>query len=218
VGTLPRENLSGLPLAGGAFDSPLSWAERAGCGFLLAGLAPVLFLTGIAVRMLSGQTPLVAHCRVGYRGRPLWMLKFRTMWERRGYGKGLVERLTDRLVPHDKSEPDPRVTHPFARFLRRYSIDELPQLWLVVKGEMALVGPRPLTAVELDEHYGAAADEILQVKPGITGLWQVMGRNRLTYSQRRRLDLFLVRRRSLRLYGLILWRTIPVVVTGENAG
>ena len=87
----------------------------------------------------------------------------------------------------------------------------------VLRGEMALVGPRPLTREEMRAHYAADAPEVLSVKPGITGLWQVMGRSRLTYPQRRRLDLFLVRKRSARLYLAIVLRTLPEVLTGRNS-
>jgi undecaprenyl-phosphate galactose phosphotransferase len=82
---------------------------------------------------------------------------------------------------------------------------------------MSLVGPRPLTEVELDRHYGATADEILQVKPGLAGLWQVSGRNRLTYAERCHLDLELVRNCSLRTYLWVLLRTIPEVLRGTNS-
>ncbi|HEX6547062.1 MAG TPA: sugar transferase, partial [Bryobacteraceae bacterium] len=116
-----------------------------------------------------------------------------------------------------KPSDDPRVTSRFARICRRYSIDELPQLWQVVNGEMALVAPRPLTRNELDLYYGEDARELLTRKPGISGLWQVSGRSRLTYSQRRRLDLFMIRRWSFRLYLRILVVTVPKVLAGKDA-
>jgi lipopolysaccharide/colanic/teichoic acid biosynthesis glycosyltransferase len=109
------------------------------------------------------------------------------------------------------------VANPFARFCRRHSIDELPQLLHVIRGEMSWVGPRPLTAAELRRHYGSAAREVLEARPGIAGLWQTSGRNRLSYSERRELDLRFVRNRSLRLYWKILLRTIPEVWSGENS-
>jgi len=86
----------------------------------------------------------------------------------------------------------------------------------VIAGEMSLVGPRPMTERELQRYYGADAEEILQVKPGIAGLWQISGRNRLTYAERRRMDLKLVRERSIGMYLGILLRTIPEVFSGEN--
>ena len=109
------------------------------------------------------------------------------------------------------------MSNRFASFCRRHSIDELPQLWHVVTGEMSLVGPRPMTRVELRRYYGDDAEEILRVKPGLAGLWQVSGRNRLSYAERRRLDLQLVRERSPRVYFSVLLRTIPEVLHGENA-
>jgi lipopolysaccharide/colanic/teichoic acid biosynthesis glycosyltransferase len=128
----------------------------------------------------------------------------------------LVEFIRDDHGPRQKSAADPRVTSAFARFLRRASIDELPQLAHVLSGRMSLVGPRPLTQTELTVHYGAHAGRVLRVRPGLTGLWQVMGRNRLTYLQRRRLDLFYVGRRSAALYAMILARTIPLVLSGKD--
>jgi lipopolysaccharide/colanic/teichoic acid biosynthesis glycosyltransferase len=175
-------------------------------------------VTGILIFALSRRTPLVAHQRIGQYGHPFWTLKFRTMWpappRKRSW---LVERILEEPGPDLKAETDPRVTSWFARFCRRRSIDELPQLFHVVAGEMSLVGPRPLTREELRRHYGAGAPEVLCVKPGITGLWQVAGRSRLTYAQRRRLDLFMVRKRSPRLYFEILRRTVPQVLSGRNA-
>jgi exopolysaccharide production protein ExoY len=182
---------------------------------------PVLGAAAVAVAILSGQSPFVAHLRVGRRWTPLWMWKLRTMWDPAARWSGLprsfVEYIADEAGPTRKRHPDPRVAHPFAAFCRRHSIDELPQLFHVVRGEMSLVGPRPLTRGELQANYGEAADEILEVNPGITGLWQVGGRSRLTYRQRREMDLLLVRNRSARLYLKILTGTIREVLTGRNA-
>jgi lipopolysaccharide/colanic/teichoic acid biosynthesis glycosyltransferase len=128
-----------------------------------------------------------------------------------------IEYLGDTGVPLIKGAPDPRVTSRLAAFLRRYSIDELPQLLHVVTGRMSLVGPRPLTPSELQSYYGADSGEVLSIRPGLTGLWQVMGRNRLTYAQRRRLDLFFVRKYSIALYLRILLRTPRQVLSGRDA-
>jgi lipopolysaccharide/colanic/teichoic acid biosynthesis glycosyltransferase len=195
--------------------------ERVASGVLLTALTPALAAAAAAVSLMSGRTPLIAHRRVGWRGNDLWMLKLRTMWG--GEQTGLrrrsrwIEYVDDEAGPQKKQAEDPRVANGFARFCRRHSIDELPQLWHVMRGEMSLVGPRPVTAAELERHYGADANEILRVRPGIAGLWQTSGRNRLNYDERRRLDLELVRRRSLRLYCGILARTIPEVLSGENS-
>ena len=191
------------------------------CAVPLTLLAlPVLGAAAAAVAMLSGRSPFVAHLRVGRRWTPLWMWKLRTMWEPAERSAGprcLVEYISDEAGPSRKRHPDPRVAHPFAAFCRRHSIDELPQLFHVVRGEMSLVGPRPLTRGEMQANYGEAADEILEVNPGITGLWQIAGRSRLTYRERREMDLLLVRNRSARLYFRILAGTIREVLTGRNA-
>ena len=145
------------------------------------------------------------------------MLKFRTMWNGETGARGLIERLPESHVPEVKAGGDPRVTSPFAAFCRRHSIDELPQLWHVVSGEMSLVGPRPVTRAEWTTHYGESASEVLALKPGLSGLWQTRGRNRLTYRQRRRLDLFLARHYCLLLYLRILGSTLPRVFAGRDA-
>ncbi len=148
------------------------------------------------------------------------MLKLRTMWgngEDGGADSGWVEYIADESGPERKLEKDPRVPDGFAQFLRRHSIDELPQLWHVISGEMSLVGPRPLTESELQKYYGVHADEVLRLKPGLAGLWQISGRNRLSYAERRRLDLEFVRKRSLGMYASILVRTIPEVFFGQNS-
>jgi exopolysaccharide production protein ExoY len=196
-------------------------AERLASVLLLAALSPVILSVGVAVWILSRRSPLIAHRRVGWYGSTLWMLKFRSMWGHESPGaaksSGLVEYIHDDQGPEKKGESDPRVTSRFARFCRCHSIDEFPQLWHVVKGEMSLVGPRPLTATELERHYGVAASEILQVKPGLAGLWQISGRNALSYAQRRRLDLELVRNRSPRIYLQILLQTVPELLRGGNS-
>ena len=175
-----------------------TWQVLGVCEQIVALLAlvlivPLLMSTAAIVALLSGRPPLIAHRRVGWRGSTLWMLKLRTMWGDGRHGRGWIERIDDDFGPAYKHAADPRVRSVFARFCRRHSIDELPQLWHVVRGEMSLIGPRPLTLREVREHYGDAAEEILRVKPGIAGLWQVSGRNRLTYDERRRMDLEFVR-------------------------
>lgn len=188
---------------------------------MLAGCSPILGVSAVAVSLLSGRTPFIAHKRVGWRGATLWMLKLRTMWgSHSGVGRRRtrwVEYIDDETGPARKQARDPRVPSWFARFCRRHSIDELPQLWHVIKGEMALVGPRPLTPWELRQHYGTDGRAVFEAKPGLAGLWQVSGRNRLSYAERRELDLEFVRRRSLRLYFRILLRTVPEILSGSDS-
>ena len=194
--------------------------ERAAATALLVAAAPIGIAAALVVWILSGRSPLIAHRRVGWRGAPLWMLKLRTMWPGAAAPDARfhwIERLDDDRGPELKHPEDTRVTSRFARFLRRHSIDELPQLWHVLCGQMSLVGPRPMTRRELDRYYGDAAREILESKPGLAGLWQVSGRNRLSYAERRALDLQLVRGRSARLYLRILLRTVPEVWSGADS-
>jgi exopolysaccharide production protein ExoY len=186
----------------------------------LVSISPVLIVVGTTVVILSRRSPLLAHRRVGRFGRKFWLFKFRTMWDgtRNQDSPGrLIEFVRQDPVNSQKLAQDPRVTSRFAAFLRKHSIDELPQLLNVLIGEMSLVGPRPLTQGELTEHYGVDKVEVLSIKPGITGLWQTMGRSRLTYRQRLRLDLFLARKRSFGLYLRVLRRTIPRVLSGIDA-
>jgi exopolysaccharide production protein ExoY len=185
---------------------------------ILSAVSPILCVSAVTVALLSRRSPFIAHRRVGWRGTSLWMLKLRTMWNvGTASDLGWVEYIDDPAGPLRKEAGDARVPHAFARFCRRHSIDELPQLLHVIRGEMSLVGPRPLTAGELNRYYAADAEEILSVKPGLAGLWQVSGRNRLTYAERLAFDLRLVRTLSPRLYFRILCRTIAEVCIGRNS-
>ncbi len=194
-------------------------AERLTAGILLLLSLPLLTIASIIVVALSRRSPLVAHQRVGHGGRLIWVLKLRTMWKGdSGMGAVLVHRLSVAEAPLlDPKVKNVRVTSRFAALCRRFSIDELPQLWHVLRGEMSFVGPRPLTRRELDTYYGPDAAQLVSAKPGLSGLWQISGRSRLSYRQRRRLDLFLVRNRSISLYFRILLLTVPRVVAGKDA-
>jgi len=194
--------------------------ERLAALIVLVVLSPVLLAVGFITFLLSGRSPLIAHRRLGQGGRPFWMVKFRTMWPQRGRAPArfaLMERIVDEHGPRRKEARDPRVSSRFARFCRRHSVDELPQLIHVLRGEMSFVGPRPITASEWKLHYRQRAADVLRVKPGLSGLWQIRGRSRLTYEQRRELDLALVRDRSWKLYFQILWLTLPEIWNGRNA-
>jgi lipopolysaccharide/colanic/teichoic acid biosynthesis glycosyltransferase len=187
--------------------------------------APVLFVLAVVTGFLSGRGPFVRHVRVGWRGETLAMWKLRTMWGEKDPGSPdsdagarfqWAETVTG-VVPDIKNGQDDRVTGAFAAFCRRHSLDELPQLVHVARGEMSFVGPRPITRAELEKYYGDCTSEVLSVRPGLTGLWQVMGRNRLSYAQRRRLDLFLVRRAGAVFYLRVLLRSIPVALSGNGS-
>jgi len=198
----------------------LSALERLAAFCMLVALAPLMLIVAVSTAVLSRTSPLIAHRRLGRGGRPLWVLKFRTMWPRGARPAGrftLVEYIVDESGPREKGVGDQRICSRFARFCRRHSIDELPQLLHVARGEMSLVGPRPVTDSEWNLHYRPYAAEVLDVKPGISGLWQIRGRGRLTYEQRRDLDLALARNRSLKLYFQILLRTLPEIWSGRDA-
>jgi exopolysaccharide production protein ExoY len=206
-------------------EKPLFWKaigviERLVALLLLALALPGLVLAACITMALSRRSPLIAHRRVGHGGRDIWVLKLRTMWSLARnpcHFSPFIEEVVDEFASDVKSQVDSRVTSRFAAFCRKYSIDECPQLWQVISGEMTLVGPRPLTADEIEKYYGTRANEFLSVKPGITGLWQIRGRSRLKHAQRMRLDLFMIRHWSLPLYVKILTATVPSVLAGKDA-
>lgn len=193
--------------------------ERAAGIALIAFTAPVTIASAATIAILSRRSPLVAHLRVGKDDQPFWMWKLRTMWDAKSPRRS--HRWIEYVVadPSDDNKPrrDARVTSRIAAFFRRHSIDELPQLWNVVRGEMSLVGPRPMTRSEVTRHYGIASSELLSVKPGLTGLWQVSGRSHIRFPQRALMDLMLVRSLTPRMYATILLRTIATLVIGNGA-
>jgi lipopolysaccharide/colanic/teichoic acid biosynthesis glycosyltransferase len=202
-----------------AFSLP-DTVERAAGLLLLAAAAPVIATSAIAVAALSRRSPFIAHLRVARRGKPFWMLKLRTMWPKAGpasAGYAWIERIAAAPDDAGKDPCDPRVSSWFASFCRRHSVDELPQLWHVACGEMSLVGPRPLTRAEIERHYAEDATELLSVKPGLTGLWQIYGRSAIRFPRRAAMDLELVRNLSVKTRLKILARTIPAIVFGNGA-
>jgi len=183
---------------------------------------PTLLLVGLPIVlliMLDGVGPLYAQRRVGCSGREFFCLKFRTMAV--DADRRLIElfesdtRLRDEWKETFKLKNDPRVTW-IGGFLRKTSLDELPQILNVLRGEMSLVGPRPITKDELPL-YGAAAAGYLSCRPGITGLWQISGRNNVSYAARIALDTKYIETWSPLLDLDILLRTIPAVVTRKGA-
>jgi len=173
----------------------------------------------VTIRILSGRSPFVAHLRIGQDGHRFWVWKLRTMWQRQPSSEresGWVARIEAEPDYDAKPEGDPRINSRFAGFCRRHSIDELPQLFHVIRGEMSLVGPRPVTRTELTRHYYRHTKEILAVKPGLTGYWQTQGRSRLSYPERVALDVQLVRNLSIRVYFQVLIRTIPELLWRAN--
>lgn len=179
----------------------------------LLALAPAMLVIVALVRVTMGGPVIFAHTRVGLNGRTFPCFKFRSMINaaEEHLNRYLAENpeLSRQWQETQKLGRDPRVT-TFGALLRKSSLDELPQLFNVLRGEMSLVGPRPVTTAEL-ERYGADVQHYLLARPGLTGLWQVSGRRNVSYLTRVALDSLYVRNWSLLLDFAILARTIPVV-------
>ncbi len=183
-------------------------------------LFPVFLLISLAVKLSSPGPVIFRQKRIGYRGKPFYVYKFRTMYvDAEERLRELLERdprAREEWNRHYKLRNDPRIT-PIGKFLRKYSLDELPQLFNVLKGDMSLVGPRPVKKEELEDFYGEYARFYMMVLPGITGLWQVSGRSNLTYEDRVKLDTWYVLNWSLWLDITILIKTPIVVLKKEGA-
>jgi exopolysaccharide biosynthesis polyprenyl glycosylphosphotransferase len=182
--------------------------------FLLA--LPVLIALAILIRIDSQGAPLFRQTRVGKAGHEFTVYKLRTM---RADAESLLESLREQNEAADgllfKMREDPRITRA-GKYLRKYSLDELPQLWNVVRGDMALVGPRPPLPGEVAQ-YGAEVARRLLVRPGITGLWQVSGRSNLSWDDSVRLDLYYVENWSLALDAMIVWKTFFAIFRKDGA-
>ena len=179
-------------------------------------LLPLFAIVAAAVAIDSGWPPLYGQTRVGLNGRRFRMWKFRTMVKDAERLQARLESLNEVQGPVFKITRDPRVT-TVGRVLRRTSIDELPQLFNVLNGDMSLVGPRPLPIRDVLRFTRSSDMRRFSVRPGLTGLWQVSGRSRLDFDQWITLDLRYIDRWSLALDFLILARTIPAVIRGTGA-
>ena len=220
--SIPAERTATSLLAGQSKRGRL--IKRAGdIGFSLLVLAlgaPLLLLLAVLVKLSSKGSVFYCQRRIGRGYRGFGCLKFRTM--RKDADRVLAQVLASdpelraEFERDFKLKNDPRIT-PIGKFLRRSSLDELPQFINVLKGEMSVVGPRPIVWDEL-ERYGRNMDQVLSVRPGLTGLWQVSGRNNLPYETRVKLDLFYARNRSFWLDLGIILRTIGVVLRPMDRG
>jgi exopolysaccharide biosynthesis polyprenyl glycosylphosphotransferase len=215
--------VSGLPLIHvetPSYDGPKRFAKRAfdlvlGLGLLFL-LWPLFLVTAIMITLTSRGPVFYGQERIGLSGEPFTMLKFRSMVTDADahLAKLLAEQGTDG-TPLFKVKDDPRVTR-VGRVLRRYSIDELPQLLNVIRGDMSLVGPRPQRDGEV-RLYDTKAGRRLVVKPGMSGLWQVSGRSNLSWEDAIRLDLYYVENWSITNDIIILLRTARAVVAADGA-
>ena len=176
-------------------------------------LAPLVVSICIFIFLFYGRPIFYSEKRVGLHGAIFTIYKFRTL-NKAAKTRRPAGDLEGRIAKN--GTPD-HCRGPFCQFLRRSSLDELPQIWNVLKGDMSIVGPRPMPRHELNHRFGADAVKVTSVRPGLTGLWQISGRNDLADDQRRALDLYYVETRNSRLDGLILLKTLLAVVSGRGA-
>ena len=202
----------------------ISWAlmvksaiDRTAAFFGLLVLSPLLLAVAIGIKLTSPGPAVFTQRRAGRHGRPFTMYKFRSMNTNAEMQRDELVRFNVMSGPVFKLEDDPRVTR-FGRWLRKTSIDELPQLLNVLRGDMSLVGPRPLPVYEVEKFESTAHRRRLSMRPGLTCLWQVRGRNKVTdFSDWVRMDLEYIDNWSLALDFGILLRTAPVVLFGLGA-
>lgn len=186
---------------------------------MIIGL-PFFFLLAILVRFSSKGPIFYAQQRVGRGGRLFSCYKFRTMYpdadlrlQRLLQENSALKLEWERAY---KLKKDPRVT-PIGRFLRKTSLDELPQFWNVLKGDLSIVGPRPVTKEEVDQYIAPRHQDFLMIRPGLTGPWQVSGRSNLSYAERIEMDLSYVESRTFLGDLWLILKTIPAVFTSRGA-
>jgi lipopolysaccharide/colanic/teichoic acid biosynthesis glycosyltransferase len=177
-------------------------------------LAPALIAVAIGVKLQDGGPIFYGQSRIGLDGKLFKCFKFRSMLvDADARLKQLLESSYSARLEWEtdhKLKDDPRIT-TFGRFIRKTSLDEFPQLWNVLRGDMSLVGPRPIVNAEVVK-YGRSFRNYISVKPGITGLWQVAGRNDVTYFRRVAMDRLFARKKSVGIYFSILCMTVPAVL------
>lgn len=187
--------------------------------FALAALIvalPIMVIAAVLIKLTSRGPVLYSHVRCGKGGKQFICYKFRTMVDGADNILRFDRSLASQFEQSWKLERDPRITG-VGRWLRKTSIDELPQFLNVLRGDLTIVGPRPVQPTELRDRFGVAADTVISVKPGITGLWQVSGRSSLDYDHRVALDVLYVRNRGFWYDLELVVRTIPAVLTGKGA-
>lgn len=187
---------------------------------VLVLFSPLYLLIALAIRLTSKGAAIYSQERVGRGGQPFKCYKFRTMYS--DADERLKALLAEDAELHREWEEtrklkhDPRVT-PLGSFLRKTSLDELPQFWNVLIGDLSTVGPRPVVHSEVAECFGNKAYKILSIRPGLTGIWQVSGRNNLPYAERLLLDEKYVDSRTLLMDIKLIVRTIPCMIIPEGA-
>jgi lipopolysaccharide/colanic/teichoic acid biosynthesis glycosyltransferase len=198
-----------------AYDISKRIVDIAGGALLLVVTTPIWLTAAALIKLTSSASVLFIQTRLGKDGAPFPCIKFRTMDPDADDRKVHLLHLNEIDGPMFKMRDDPRITR-MGRWLRKLSIDELPQLICVLRGEMSLVGPRPSLPNEVEE-FSAENRRRLAVKPGITGLWQVSGRSDLSFEQWMELDLEYVKRRSFWFDLWLMARTVPAVILQRGA-
>ena len=198
-----------------AYDTAKRVADVSVAFVLLLCAGPLLLVIAVLVKATSKGPVFFAHRRLGHNGKVFACLKFRTMIADAEERLRRDPELRRQFEEKFKLEDDPRIT-PLGAFLRRTSLDELPQLFHVLSGEMSLVGPRPIVESELNK-YSIYANKLLTVKPGLSGLWQVCGRSHTTYPQRVMMDMHYIDHRSFKLDVRLLLLTASAVVRKSGA-
>ena len=183
--------------------------------FGLIALSPLFVVIAVAVASEREGGVIFHQTRAGWKNQPFMMYKFRTMVKNAAALRDEMEKYNDLDGPAFKMKNDPRITK-MGRFLRRTSLDELPQLFNVLKGDMSLVGPRPLPTYESEKCNEDQLQRLL-VRPGITCYWQACGRNDMSFDEWMSLDLRYIREQSLRTDAVILLQTVKAVLSGRGA-
>ena len=208
-------DLPTIPQESHAYSTVKRGADIVAAATFLLLLAPLMGIVALLVKATSRGGVFFTQTRVGFNGKPFMMYKFRSMRQGAQDDRKFLSDLNEQDGPVFKIAEDPRLTL-VGKLLRRSSLDELPQLWNVLKGEMAIVGPRPLWQPEAEKATDRARLRTL-VKPGLTCLWQISGRSEIAYDEWVELDLYYIQNRSLLLDLLILVQTIPAVLSGRGA-
>ena len=179
-------------------------------------LSPLFLILGILVKLDSKGPVFFAHTRIGKDGKKFKMYKFRTMYEN---AEEMIKEFTPEQMKEWKENykltNDPRITK-IGKFLRKTSLDELPQIINIIKGDLSIIGPRPVIEPEL-EKYGVNKEKFLSVTPGLTGYWQANGRSSTTYEERMEMELYYIDNQSLKLDIKIFFKTIISVLKKEGA-
>ncbi|OQX71528.1 hypothetical protein B6D52_01220 [Candidatus Parcubacteria bacterium 4484_255] len=216
------EEINGVPIITLGQTALCGWGKIAkrfidliGAFLILVFLAPLFLLLGIIIKIDSHGPVFVSLKRIGQKNRPFQLYKFRSMVPNAQKLKKELLKHNERKGPLFKMKNDPRITR-FGRFLRKTSLDELPQLFNIIRGEMSLVGPRPHEPEEV-VNYARHYKRLLAIKPGLTGLSQISGRSKLSFREEAKLDIYYIENWSLLFDLQIMLMTIPVILTAKNA-